>query len=130
MGAVEGKAKRDGASVDCEAGRRLGCCTFCCHLLVRLDPEERQPSDNELPEKGFVDKDEHGCCVNMDPGTHRCRIWKDRPRVCREYDCNGDILLQVVVRDGFTTLAQLVKKAAQSYIPKETFIRVPPVAEE
>lgn len=121
---------RKAASVDCEAGRRVGCHTFCCHLLVRLDPEERRPSTDGLPEKGFVDKDERGCCVHMDPQSYRCRIWKDRPRVCREYDCNGDFLLQVAVREGFTSIAQLVMKAAQSYIPKETFIRVPPAAEE
>lgn len=111
--------------VDCEAGRRLGCRTFCCRLLVRLDPEERQPSDDGAPSKGFVDKNAYGCCVHLDPETHLCRIWERRPRVCREYDCNGDFLLQVVLREGFVSLAQLVKAAAEAYIPVETYVIVP-----
>lgn len=129
MGAGEDQAKAREASVDCEAGRRLGCRTFCCHLLVRLDPEERRPGvDGSV--KGFVDKDENGRCVHMDVETYRCAIWKQRPRVCREYDCNGDLLLQVVVRQGFTSIARLVQEAAHCYIPKDIFISVPLISKE
>ncbi len=130
MAGVESKARRDGASVDCEGGRRLGCSTYCCHLLVRLDPEERQAPKDGSQEKNFVDKDERGCCIHVDAETHRCRIWQQRPRVCREYTCNDDFLLQVVIREGFTSLVRLVQTAAHSYIPRETFIRVPPPADE
>lgn len=113
------------APVDCEAGRRMGCCTFCCRLLVRLDPEERPALEGLEARKGFVDKDHDGCCVHLDRVTQRCRIWARRPRVCREYDCNTDFLLQVVLREGFTNLAQLVKAAARAYIPRETYIAIP-----
>jgi hypothetical protein len=127
---ADAKAKRDEASVDCEAGRRLGCQTYCCHLLVRLDPAERDVQEDGLPAKGFVDKDENGRCIHVDPDTHRCRIWNERPRVCREYHCNDDFLLQVVVREGFSSLTRLVQTAAHCYIPRETFVRVPQVADE
>lgn len=114
------------ADVNCDAGRRLGCRTFCCRLLVRLDPDERVPSDEPgMPPKGFVDKDEEGFCVNFDRKRELCRIWARRPRVCREYSCNGDPLLQVVVREGFENIAQLVVAEAKSYIPREQYVRIP-----
>jgi Fe-S-cluster containining protein len=113
------------ADVDCEAGRRLGCQTFCCRLLVRLDRDERELARGGQPPKGFMDKDEHGYCVNFDRATHLCRIWAKRPRVCREYDCNGDFLLQVAMRREFRNIVELVKAAACDYIPQETYIHVP-----
>jgi len=112
--------------VDCEAGRRLGCCTYCCRLLVRLDPEEREPGDGVHAVKGFVDKDVvSGRCVHWDEDNGLCRNWAKRTRVCREFDCNNDPLLQVVLRQGFTSLAQLVKAEARAFIPRETYIAVP-----
>jgi len=120
-----GGEKCDKANIDCDEGRRLGCRTYCCRLLVRLDPEEREPSNDDLPPKGFVDKDPDGNCIHYDMENHLCRIWHKRPRVCREYECNSDFLLQVALRNGFTSLGRLVKEASEAYIPKETFIQVP-----
>jgi hypothetical protein len=100
--------------LDCEEGRRLGCATFCCRLIVRLKPEDRgrgvpgvEPGANCLP------KDTEGLCVHMDRETSLCRIWRERPSVCREYDCNHDSLLSVVLRNGFTSLTQLVRDSAR-----------------
>jgi hypothetical protein len=122
------------ASVDCEAGRRLGCRTFCCRLLVRLQPEERQEPNEGQPAKGFVDKDADGFCIHLDRGSFRCRIWSERPRTCRAYDCNEDFLLQVAIREDFRNVADLVRAASRAYIPRECFVRVrsagdPPAAE-
>lgn len=103
----------------------MGCNTFCCWLLVRLDPDEREPGDGRTAAKGFVDKDTDGCCVHLDQRTNLCRVWERRPRICREYDCNTDFLLQVVLAEGFTSVVQLVRAAVRAYIPKEMFIRVP-----
>lgn len=86
------------ACVDCDAGREMGCQTFCCRLLVRLKPHEMVPNEEGLAPKGFVDKTEDGYCVHMDRETNRCGIWQTRPEICREYDCNGDEVLQVVLR--------------------------------
>jgi len=113
------------AEIDCEAGRRLGCRVFCCRLLVRLDPDEREPRADGLPEKGFMDKDPDGYCIHFDREHGICRIWERRPRVCREYHCNSDFLLQVALRQEFRNLAELLKLAATAYIPSELYRRVP-----
>jgi len=108
------------ANVDCDAGRRQGCRTFCCRLLVRLAPDER--SDDG---KGFVDKDADGLCVHLDRDSYLCRIWAQRPKVCREYDCNSDDLLQVALRQGFRTIVDLAQAATRMYLPREQYLRVP-----
>ncbi len=87
-----------------------------------FDAAERAACGN-----GFVQKGADGLCVNLDRDTYLCRIWETRPSVCRAYDCNGDFLLQVAVRNPFRNIAELVKLATTAYIPKETYIRVPPV---
>ncbi len=112
--------------VDCDRGREMGCGTFCCRLLVRLDPDEQETANPGRVAKGFVDKEpESGNCVHFDVQTSLCRVWTRRPRVCREYSCNGDYLLQVVLRHGFRSLATLLKIARDAYIPKETYSHVP-----
>lgn len=114
------------SDVDCEAGRRLGCHTFCCRLLVRLDPDEREPGDGVTPPKGFVDKDpDTGLCLHFDAQTNLCRIWERRPRVCREYSCNPDPLLQVVLQRGFQSLAALLRASATTCIPDESHRHIP-----
>ena len=115
----------DCVDVDCEAGRKLGCQTFCCRLLVRLDPDERIVCSDGATPKGFIEKSADGYCVNLDRGTHLCRIWAERSRTCRGYDCNSDFLLQVAVRNKFNNIAELAKMAATAYIPKETYIQIP-----
>jgi len=106
--------------VDCEAGRRMGCATYCCRLLVRLKPHEMQPSDGHTAAKGFVDKDEHGLCVHLNHETWGCNIWAQRPQTCREYDCNSDFLLQVVLREGFTNIADIARKYPQGDLPENS----------
>jgi hypothetical protein len=113
------------ADVDCDTGRSMGCNTFCCRLLVRLDPEEREPAAGGTTQKGYVDKDPDGLCIHLDRANYRCRIWEKRPRICRAYDCNTDDLLQVAVRNGFANIVDLVKTSTRVYIPIETYVRVP-----
>jgi len=112
--------------VDCEAGRRMGCATFCCRLLVRLKPHEREEANGPgIVAKGFVDKDGEGLCVHLNRQTWACEIWEQRPEICREYDCNSDFMLQIVLREGFTNIADVAVKAAKAYIPKETYLKIP-----
>lgn len=111
--------------VDCETGRRMGCATFCCRMLVRLQPDEMEPGDGITPAKGFVDKDADGYCIHIDRRSGRCNNWEKRAKTCREYECNSDFLLQVVLREGFINIAELARAAARAYIPKETYRYVP-----
>lgn len=115
--------------IDCEAGRRLGCRTFCCRLLVRLEEDEREPGVNGAVAKGFVDKAPDGLCIHLDRATHRCSIWDRRPRVCREYDCNHDYLLQAAIRFGVTNIVQLSRDAQKLRADLESFIEIPGCAE-
>ncbi len=114
----------DCVNVDCRKGREIGCQTYCCRLLVRLEPDEREADDGNVMAHDFVEKGADGYCVHLDRANYLCRIWDERPRVCRGYDCNGDFLLQVAVRHRFRNIAELVKIAATAYIPKETYIQV------
>ena len=110
--------------VDCDTGRAMGCATFCCRLLVRLAPGERDPESPDC-DKSCLDKDPAtGLCVYLDPNTHRCRIWDQRPRVCREYDCNEDPKLQRVLREGYSSLTRL---ATASELPPSVGKRRVPV---
>jgi hypothetical protein len=115
-------------NVDCVAGRELGCQTYCCRLLVRLDPDERARGDGTQTPKGYVNKAEDGYCINFDRKTHFCKIWHERPRACRAYSCNGELLLQVAIRHEFKNVVELVKLAATVYIPEETFVTIPLLA--
>jgi len=115
----------DNTAIDCAAGRALGCQSFCCRLLVRLEPDEMiQPTDGSVA-KGYVDKDETGYCIHFNQKTYRCGIWKTRPKICRAYECNSDFLLQIALREKFSNIVELSKMAAAAYIPIETYRKIP-----
>jgi Fe-S-cluster containining protein len=116
---LEEAAEDNTALIDCQAGRELGCATFCCRLHVRLNEAERARFEGA----GTLEKNEDGLCTYIDKNTFRCTIWDQRPGVCREYTCNDDSLLQVVIREGFTNLKTLV--TSQIFIPKEIYVYVP-----
>ncbi len=111
--------------ISCEVGRAMGCHTYCCKLLVRLQPDEAAALFPDAPDRRWVDKAPDGWCVHLDRATHACDIWSRRPRVCREYFCNDDFLLQIALRHGPVRLVDLVRLAQTAYIPKETYRRVP-----
>ena len=98
--------------LDCDKGRQLGCKSFCCRLLVRLEESERNeidPITNRV--KGYVDKKENGICIHQDEQTGLCGNWENRPKVCREYDCNHDKLLQVVFRSKNESISHWMKES-------------------
>lgn len=109
----------DAVIVDCDAGRELGCSTFCCRLIVRLNDSERKQFNGV----GTFEKSDDGLCMYLDRDTFLCGIWDKRPSVCREYTCNDDKLLQVVLREGFRDLKTLA--TSKLFIPTETYIRIP-----
>jgi len=103
----------------------LGCQVFCCRLLVRLEPDERPPAENGLAQKGYMDKAPDGYCIHFDRERGICRIWEQRPRICRAYSCNTDPLLQVALRYPFRNLADLLRASAHALIPRGTEKSVP-----
>jgi len=116
---------KTGNNVDCSKGRQIGCQTYCCRLIVRLDPEERDFGNGSLPASGAVEKGEDGYCIHLDRESCFCGIWNHRPVVCRDYNCNDDFLLQVALKEPVTSLVRLVQKAQSVFIPKESYIRIP-----
>lgn len=76
-----------------------------------------------------MEKDADGYCKHLNRATCLCGIWERRSRTCRGYDCNSDFLLQVAVRNPFKNIAELVRMSTTAYIPKETYIRIPPAEE-
>lgn len=113
--------------IDCDAGRSMGCQSFCCRMLVRLKPHEREETRDGTPPKSFIDKDEEGYCIHFDRNTSLCGIWDRRPEICREYECNSDFLLQVALREEFRNIVELARKAATTYIPAETYTFIPEI---
>lgn len=100
------------ALLDCDAGRALGCKSFCCRLLIRLEKHERteiDPVTNRA--KGYIGKKENGTCLHQDEETGLCQNWENRPKNCREYDCNYDKLLQIVLKSNATSIASWMKES-------------------
>ena len=100
------------ALLDCDAGRALGCKSFCCRLLVRLEEHERNevdPTTNRL--KGYVDKKENGTCLYQNEKTGLCDNWENRPKICSEYDCNYDKLLQIVIKSNGEKISDWMKES-------------------
>lgn len=114
--------------IDCETGRRLGCGTYCCRLLVRYDEDNRPLSADGTSLKNCVDKAPDGLCVHIDRSTYRCEIWDRRPRVCREYNCNDDPMLQVALRVSAKSIVQLSRWSLNLNLPREIFIRIPEIS--
>lgn len=111
--------------IDCDAGRRLGCATYCCRLLVRYDENDRPPTADGTTLKSCVDKASDGLCIHLDRETHRCSIWEKRPRVCREYTCNDDPMLQAAIRVGVKNIVQLARDASNLQVASDDSARIP-----
>lgn len=119
--------------LDCDQGRQMGCATYCCTLLVRMSDEEARQraleagASGEEPLKRYIEKDASGYCIHLERESGRCGIWQRRPQVCREYSCNDDVMLQVVLRDGFSSVVKLALAATREFIPRELWRQIPAV---
>ncbi len=99
------------AKKDC---RRCGrCCIVCTDIrLTREEADsgryEMQPQHRSAKGPGWSKwimmrglvyepklKREIFACVYWDPVTRDCRIYEDRPVVCRTYECVGEMLSNV-----------------------------------
>ena len=77
--------------VDCAARMHI-CKAVCCTLKFPLSAEEIEAGRVkwDLGHPYVVRHSEEGYCVHNDRGTGGCRVYADRPQVCRAYSCAHD----------------------------------------
>lgn len=78
-------------AVDCEA-RLPVCKAVCCRMQFALSAEEIEsgPMRWDLGRPYLNRRGTDGYCHQNDPGTRCCRVYDQRPAVCRRYSCAGD----------------------------------------
>ncbi len=84
-------AARETLHVDCEA-RWPVCHGICCKLDFALTVAEIESAKIrwDLGRPYFIRHEAGGRCSHSDPETGRCRIYPDRPGICRTYSCAAD----------------------------------------
>lgn len=77
--------------VDCSARMHI-CHAVCCKLSFALNISEVESGKAkwDLGKPYFIRQDSHGSCVHLDSLSGGCRIYNDRPGVCRGYSCAND----------------------------------------
>lgn len=83
---------RPATSVDC-APRLSQCQAACCRIyVVHLTAEEVRSGRYlwDLGEPYRLMRRDDGSCHYLDEATLACRIWHDRPYVCRRYSCSEE----------------------------------------
>jgi Fe-S-cluster containining protein len=93
-------------------------CAECCRRLiieVGLDDAKREPkiaekgspinADPRLTASGkpelegyMLNTGKDYACVFLDQPTNLCTIYETRPALCREFDCDGDQLIQLGIK--------------------------------
>ncbi len=77
--------------VDCRPRLHI-CQAVCCKLDFALSIPEVESGKVkwDLGRPYFIRHDSHGACVHLDSQSGGCRIYEDRPSVCRGYSCASD----------------------------------------
>ena len=77
--------------VDC-AARMHVCHAICCKLDFALTHEEVESGKIkwDLGRPYFIRHEAHGACTHQDCKSGCCRIYADRPAICRTYSCAND----------------------------------------
>jgi Fe-S-cluster containining protein len=78
-------------TVNC-AERLPICHAVCCRLDFALDRAEVEGGKVkwDLGRPYFIRRTAEGMCCHNDAPTGGCRVYADRPGVCRTYSCEGD----------------------------------------
>ncbi|GAB4569853.1 MAG: hypothetical protein Kow0047_23240 [Anaerolineae bacterium] len=84
-------AYESGVEIDCESRIHL-CKAACCRLRFALSVQDLEEGivKWDLARPYMIRRGAHGYCHHIDPATHRCSIYQNRPLVCRSYDCRND----------------------------------------
>jgi Fe-S-cluster containining protein len=80
-----------GLEVDCDARMHI-CKAVCCRLKFPLSCDEVDSGTVkwDLGHPYVIRHESSGYCTHNDTATGGCRIYEDRPGVCRRYSCAGD----------------------------------------
>jgi Fe-S-cluster containining protein len=81
------------ATVKVDCGARLHIChAVCCKLDFALSiPEVESGTVKwDLGRPYFIRRESDGCCTHLNSASATCRIYGDRPGVCKGYTCAGD----------------------------------------
>lgn len=80
-----------GVAVDCDARMHV-CKAVCCKLKFPLTCEEVDSGRVkwDIGHPYVIRHESTGYCTHNEAATHGCRIYDDRPAVCRRYSCAGD----------------------------------------
>jgi Fe-S-cluster containining protein len=80
-----------GVAVDCDARMHI-CEAVCCKLKFPLSCEEVDSGAVkwDIGHPYVIRHESSGYCTHNDTATGCCRIYEDRPAVCRRYSCAGD----------------------------------------
>ena len=78
-------------AVNC-AERLSICKAVCCSLDFALSAPEVEAGRVkwDLGRPYFIRQEADGRCCHLDPLHGGCGVYADRPRVCRQYSCEGD----------------------------------------
>jgi len=91
LGSGDDKYQAKSPDIDCAAIMPI-CKARCCKFAVNL-------SAQDLDEGGLqwdygkpyqIRRKEDGYCTHSVPSTHQCGVYKQRPHICRVYDCRQD----------------------------------------
>ncbi|ACK69224.1 protein of unknown function UPF0153 [Gloeothece citriformis PCC 7424] len=77
--------------VNCQ--ERLPICqAVCCKLDFALSPQEVESGQIkwDLGRPYFIRQEKEGYCTHNDPETKGCKIYENRPSVCKKYSCAKD----------------------------------------
>ena len=85
------EVRRPPVKVDCEARWHI-CHGVCCMLDFALSQEEVESGKIkwDLGRPYYIRHEANGLCAHNDKGTGKCRIYEDRPAICRSYSCAED----------------------------------------
>lgn len=77
--------------VDCSARLHI-CHAACCRLDFALSVSEVESGKVkwDLGRPYFIRRESDGCCTHLDSVSGTCRIYRNRPGVCKRYSCAGD----------------------------------------
>ena len=90
---VEKDDSRQADFVPVNCSERLHICkAVCCRLHFALTVQEVESGKIkwDLGQPYFIRHDSRGCCTHLECSSGTCRIYADRPGVCKSYSCAGD----------------------------------------